>query len=44
MAMEDSGMAMAMEGITSVAAITIMALLARTTRHTDGRIPAPTEW
>jgi hypothetical protein len=37
-------MAMAMEDIISVAAITTTALVARITRHTDGRTPAPTEW
>jgi hypothetical protein len=46
MDMEDIAMvlAMAIEGIISVAAITAMALAARTTRHTDGHTPAPTEW
>ena len=42
MAMEDSVMAMAMEDVTTVTATT--ALIARITRHTDGRTPAPTEW
>jgi hypothetical protein len=45
MAMEaEVTMAMAMEDIISVAAITTTALVARITRHTDGRTPAPTEW
>jgi hypothetical protein len=45
MAMEAAvTMAMAMEDIISVAAITTTALVARITRHTDGRTPAPTEW
>ena len=39
MAMEDT---MGMEDVITVTAIT--ALIARTTRHTDGRTPAPTEW
>jgi hypothetical protein len=37
-------MAMATEDIISVAAITTTAMVARITRHTDGRTPAPTEW
>jgi hypothetical protein len=41
MAMEDT-MGMAMEDVITVTAIT--ALIARITRHTDGRTPAPTEW
>jgi hypothetical protein len=41
--MEDIIMAMAIEDIISVAAITTMAMVARITRHTDGRTPAPTE-
>ena len=41
MAMEDT-MAMAMEDVTTVTATT--ASIARITRHTDGRTPAPTEW
>jgi hypothetical protein len=44
MDMEDIVMAMAIEDIISVAAITATALVARITRHTDGRTPAPTEW
>ena len=40
-AMEDT-MGMAMEDVITVTAIT--ALIARITRHTDGRTPAPTEW
>jgi hypothetical protein len=40
MAMENI-MAMAMEDVTTVTATT--ALIARITRHTDGRTPAPTE-
>ena len=43
MAMEDI-MAMAMDDVITVTAITATALIARITRHTDGRIPAPTEW
>jgi hypothetical protein len=43
MAMEaEVTMAMAMEDIISVAAFT--AMVARITRHTAGRTPAPTEW
>ena len=41
MAMENI-MAMAMEDVTTVTATT--ALIARITRHTDGRTPAPTKW
>jgi len=41
MAMENI-MAMAMEDVITVTATT--ALIARITRHTDGRTPAPTEW
>jgi hypothetical protein len=37
-------MAMAMEDIISVAAFTTAAMVARITRHTVGRTPAPTEW
>jgi hypothetical protein len=46
MAMEDIAMvlAMAIKDIISVAAIMATALVARTTRHTDGHTPAPTEW
>jgi hypothetical protein len=40
MAMENI-MAMAMEDVTVTATT---ALVARITRHTDGRTPAPTEW
>ena len=43
MAMEDI-MAMAMDDVITVTAITATALIARITRHTDGRTPAPTEW
>jgi hypothetical protein len=43
MAMEDIAMAMVIEDIISVTAITATALVARITRHTDGRTPAPTE-
>ena len=42
MAMEDTT-AMAMDGAGTVTAITT-ALVARTTHHTDGLTPAPTEW
>jgi hypothetical protein len=46
LAMEDIAMvlAMAIGDIISVAAITATALVARTTRHTDGHTPVPTEW
>jgi hypothetical protein len=37
-------MAMAMEDIVSVVAFTTTAMVARITRHTAGRTPAPTEW
>jgi hypothetical protein len=38
-------MAMAMEDVISpAAAFTTTAMVARITRHTTGRTPAPTEW
>ena len=43
MAMENI-MAMVMEDVISVTAITTTALAARITRHTAGLTPAPTEW
>jgi hypothetical protein len=43
MAIEDISMAMVIEDIISVTAITATALVARVTHHTDGRTPAHTE-
>jgi hypothetical protein len=42
MALAMAEVTMAMEDVITVTAIT--ALIARITRHTDGRTPAPTEW